>query len=112
MTVNRYEPQRVELTARLERPGVVVLADVYYPGWTLTIDGRPAPLYRANRMMRGAATASGTHTLVYTFQPRSFYVGLALSAVGLASLAGLGLLVAARPSWRTTHWGSLEPRAT
>ena len=48
-------PSVVELDVNLESPGVVVLADVYYPGWELTIDGMPAPIYRINRMMRGAA---------------------------------------------------------
>jgi Bacterial membrane protein YfhO len=108
--VTRNEPQRVELSANLERPGVVVLADVYYPGWSLTIDGRPAPIYRANWMMRGAAVPSGKHTLVYTFHPRSFHIGLALSTLGLAFLAGSALVCAARPSWRVAEWGALEPR--
>ena len=44
-----------ELVATLERPGLVILADAYYPGWTLTVDGQLAPIYRTNRLMRGAA---------------------------------------------------------
>ena len=45
VVVVRYEPQRVELLASLERPGLVILADTYYPGWRLTIDGKPAPIF-------------------------------------------------------------------
>ena len=89
--VVRHEPDRVELDAVLERPGIVVLADIHYPGWTLTIDGQPAPIYRANRMMRGAAVAAGRHTLVYTFRPASFRVGLVVSGLGLAALGLLAL---------------------
>src|SRR5262249_51743877 len=37
VAITRYEPQRVELTATLDRPGLVVLADTFYPGWDLTI---------------------------------------------------------------------------
>jgi hypothetical protein len=88
--VVRHEPDRVELEAVLDRPGIVVLADIYYPGWTLTIDGQAAPVHRANRMMRGAAVAEGRHTLVYTFRPASFRIGLIVSCFGLAAL---GLLV-------------------
>jgi len=98
VTVTRYEPDRVELSATLDRPGMVVFADVYYPGWTLTVNGKPAPIYRANRMMRGAALPAGRYTLVYTFRPRSFRVGLVLSTVGLAALGLLSLAFTAWPS--------------
>lgn len=97
VTVTRYEPERVELDAVLERPGLVVLADVYYPGWSLTIDGEPAPIYRANRMMRGAAVKSGKHHLVYVYSPLSFRIGLFLSVTGLSSLTIVGVVLALRP---------------
>jgi hypothetical protein len=97
VTVVRLEPDRVELDARLARPGLVVLADVYYPGWTLTIDGKAAPVYRANRIMRGAAVEAGQHRLVYAFRPRSFRVGLVVSGCGLALLAALAVWFAFCP---------------
>ena len=89
VAVTRYEPQRVELVASLRHPGLVILADTYYPGWKLTIDGQPSPIYRTNRLMRGAAVKAGRHTLVYTFDPDSFRIGGALSIVGLLALAAL-----------------------
>jgi hypothetical protein len=89
VTVVRHEPQRVELRAHLTLPGIVVLADAYYPGWRLTIDGRPAPILRADRMMRAAAVAAGEHTLVYVYDPASFRIGLAVSMLTLVPLLGL-----------------------
>jgi hypothetical protein len=86
--VTRYTPQEVELEATLTRAGIVILADVFYPGWYLTIDGKPAEILRVNRMMRGAAVAAGTHRLVYSYRPRSFRLGLAGSSVGLLGLLG------------------------
>ncbi len=91
VTVTRYEPQRVELEARLKRPGIVVLADLYYPGWTLQIDGKPAPILRANRLMRGAAVTAGTHRLVYTFDPLSFRIGGGISLLSIALALVLGV---------------------
>ena len=89
VTVVKHEPQRVELKAVLDRPGLVILADTYYPGWRLTIDGKPAPIYRANRLMRGAAVPAGEHTLVYTYEPQSFRVGAIVSGAGLIALLAL-----------------------
>jgi hypothetical protein len=83
------DPQRIELSATLPRAGLVVLADLYYPGWELTVDGSHAPILRVNRMMRGALVQEGTHTLVYSYHPASFRFGLALSSLGVCLLAGL-----------------------
>ena len=69
----------------LESTGLVVLADVNYPGWQLTIDGQPAKIYRVNQMMRGALVPPKQHRLVFTFSPRSFWIGLVVSAVGLVA---------------------------
>jgi hypothetical protein len=95
VTVIRAEPQRVELKARLNRPGIVILADAYYPGWKLTIDGRPAPILRANRLMRGAAVRAGEHTLVYVYDPMSVRIGLVVTLLGVAALTAI-----LRASWR------------
>ena len=90
-------PQRAELEVSLESPGLVILADVYYPGWELTIDGKPAPIYRVNRLMRGAAVPPGTHHLVYSYAPQSFRIGAVLSILGLGALGVLGVACALRP---------------
>jgi hypothetical protein len=90
-------PQRAELDVLLESPGLVVLADVYYPGWELTIDGKPAPIYAVNRLMRGAAAPAGAHRLVYSYAPRSFAVGRLVSVLGLFVLALLAAVFARRP---------------
>ena len=95
--ITSYDAQRVEIDVTLERPGLVVLADIFYPGWRLTIDGADAPIYRANRMMRGAAVKAGRHRLVYTYEPRSFRLGAAISLAGLTAMAALGLAFAIRP---------------
>jgi hypothetical protein len=88
VTVSRHEPQRVELDATLERPGVVVLADVFYPGWRIEINGKVAPILRANRAMRGALVQAGKSHLVFTYEPRSFRVGIILSGMGAVMLVG------------------------
>jgi uncharacterized membrane protein YfhO len=70
---------------------------VYYPGWELAIDGKPAPIHVVNRLMRGAAVPAGTHRLVYSYAPRSFLVGRVVSILGVVVLALLGVFCVRRP---------------
>jgi hypothetical protein len=107
--ITRYEPERVEIDAVLDRPGLVVLADVFYPGWSLTIDGAPAPIYRADRAMRGAAVPAGKHHLVYTYSPTSFRAGLIISAAGFAAILALTTLFFYRPVASTLADPDQEP---
>jgi hypothetical protein len=90
-------PQQAILDVELESPGLVVLADVMYPGWTLTIDDKPAPIYRVNGLMRGALVPAERHRLIYTYSPRSFRVGLVVSLVGLLALLLFTLYSITRP---------------
>ncbi len=63
----------------------------YYPGWTLQIDGKSAPILRTNRLMRGAAVAAGTHRLVYRYDPLSFRLGGLVSLLSIALGVGFGV---------------------
>ncbi len=90
-------PQRAELTVSLDSAGIVVLSDVYYPGWKLTIDGQPAPIYKVNRLMRGAAVPEGDHKLVYIYEPRSYQIGGLIALGGLAAAAVLAVFCWLRP---------------
>jgi hypothetical protein len=89
VTITRDEPQLVEMTAVLRTPGLVVVADMYDPGWTVTVNGRPGEILRTNRAMRGVALPAGTHQLVFRYEPLSFRLGLALSLIGLATMTAL-----------------------
>ena len=104
--VSYPRPDRVEIEANLESPGIVVLADVYYPGWRLTIDGQPAPIYRVNQLMRGAAVTEGPHRLVYTYDPPSFRIGGAISLGALAAFGLLAVVCKLRP-----HASTIAPAA-
>jgi hypothetical protein len=95
VAVETLEPQRVVLAANLMSPGVVILADVYYPGWELTIDGRDAEILRVNRMMRGAAVEAGSHRLTYIYRPRSFRWGMMLSLSALLIVVIMAALLLA-----------------
>lgn len=49
--------------------GWLVLNDVWHPWWFATLDGREAPILRANVMFRAVAVPEGRHEVRFTFQP-------------------------------------------
>jgi hypothetical protein len=80
-------PDRVRLEVEAERPGFVVLADAYDPGWRASIDGREAPVRRANVAFRAVAVPAGRHVVEMVYRPRALSFGLALTLLTLALVA-------------------------
>lgn len=80
-----YTAARISLTAQTSAPGYLVLADAYYPGWTVTVNGEPADVLRADVMFRAAAVPAGESLVVFEYQP--WWLPGALIAGGLLWLA-------------------------
>jgi hypothetical protein len=83
----------VVIEANAPRGGLLVLADTFYPGWQATVDGREAPILRANVAQRAVALTPGTHRVAFAFRPRVVTVGLGLTALGIALLIGAAALL-------------------
>jgi hypothetical protein len=84
----------VVVEAQTTRGGLLVLADTYYPGWRVTVDGREQRILRANVMQRGVAVPPGSHRVAFEFRSQSVRRGWLLTAVGLALLLGASLVLA------------------
>jgi len=67
--------------ARLSRPGLLITRDPWYPGWTVTINGRPAPLRRADGVLMAVYLPAGENEVVFRFRPISFYIGAGISGL-------------------------------
>jgi hypothetical protein len=91
--VRSYLPNRVEVHADTEAPGFLVLTDVWYPGWTCTVDGEPATVYRANYVFRAVALPAGVHEVVFRFEPASYRLGKRITWAALAAVPALLLLL-------------------
>ena len=84
--------QHLELDVGACDESYLIITDSYYPGWHATVDGRQAPIHRANHALRAVRIPQGAHRVRFEYRPPGFRVGLALSLLGWAGLAGVGLL--------------------
>jgi hypothetical protein len=101
--INRYENTRVTIHAALPAPGFVVLADTYYPGWEVRIDGTQAHVYRADQAFRAVWVPAGEHDLEYRFTVPLLRTGTIVSIAALVAvliLVGAGLALHPRPGRR------------
>ena len=87
-----------EVTVQVETPGAALLrlADLWYPDWEATVDGRPAEILKADYLLRAVAVPAGSHRVEFHFRPRAMRQGLLLSCGSL--VVSLVLLGAGR--WR------------
>jgi hypothetical protein len=79
--VDASDPDRLVLEAELRTPGFVVVADTYYPGWTASVDGRPAAIHPADLLFRAVFVEPGSHRIVLRYRPLAFFAGVALCAL-------------------------------
>ena len=94
------DPDRVVIRVETAAPGLLVVADTWMPGWSATLDGRPAEILRGNRAQRVVAIpGAGRHAVTMIYRPPGLDVGLALAAAG-----GVGWLILVvvlmKPRWR------------
>jgi uncharacterized membrane protein YfhO len=80
----------VEVAVTAPRAGFLVLSDVFYPGWTATVDGSETPIEKANGFARAVRVPPGEHSVVFEYSPRSLKAGLAISLI--SAIVCLGLL--------------------
>jgi len=92
VTVLTHTPDEIDLTTRTDAPGMVVLSEVYDPGWKASVDGEEVPLVLADHVLRAVAVPAGEHTLELRYESRPLRLGLVLS--GLTALAMLGIALA------------------
>jgi uncharacterized membrane protein YfhO len=81
--IESYEPRRVVLRARLETPGLVVLADAWDSGWSARVDGERVPIERVDHSLRGVWLEPGEREIEMVHDPESFRIGLGFALGGL-----------------------------
>jgi hypothetical protein len=75
-----------------DHPGLLVVSQIFYPGWVAVVDGKDNPLVRADYTLVAVPLNAGSHTVSLVFRPQSFRIGLAISIASCALMAILLVL--------------------
>jgi hypothetical protein len=93
-----YTPNRIVVEADLETPGLLVLSEVWYPGWRARVDGLAVSIRRVEGTLRGVILDPGAHTVEFGYSPWTAWVGLAISVSSMLALLVYGVIRAWRRS--------------
>lgn len=93
VTITKYQPTAIELSADVKSPALLVLFDKYDPQWKVTVDGNPEKLVAADFIFRGVFLQPGTHQIRFTFKTpiKGLYVSLASIAAAFVLCLYVGI---------------------
>jgi hypothetical protein len=75
------KPNHISLQA--EGPGILVLSEISYPGWIVTVDGKRSSISEFNHILRSVELEKGSHEVEFRYIPRMMYIGMLISTSSL-----------------------------
>ena len=84
--ITSYEPNRLTYDVNSGKGGVLVFSEIYYPGWTATVDGEAVELGRVNYILRAINIAPGQHQVELVFFPKSVNMTETVAYIAFALL--------------------------
>ena len=64
-----YEPDYLKYKTNTSGNRLVVFSEIYYPDWTVTIDGKQTDYFESNYTLRAMMVPAGQHTIEFNFSP-------------------------------------------
>jgi len=94
--IESYSPNRIVVETELEQRGLLVLSEVWYPGWRALEEGQELHIQRVESTLRGITLEPGPHRVEFLYSPRTFWMGLIISGT---AVLGILFYIACR-AWR------------
>jgi uncharacterized membrane protein YfhO len=92
----RDDPTALEFQVDASGRGLLVVSEVFYPGWRASVNDRPEQVYRVDGFLRGVPVPSGRSTVRLEYRPRSVQAGFVATIAALIFTAFLGI-------WSSRH---------
>ncbi len=92
ITLSSYKPDELVYESSAQTEQLAVFSEIYYnvrDDWKVTIDGKPAPMLRANYVLRALRVPAGKHTIVFKFEPISVSTGHTIDLISSILLVAL-----------------------
>lgn len=89
VVITSYSATRLTLETDASMPAVLVVSEMFYPGWKATVDGQPAEILLTDYLLRGVALPAGRHKIEMRYLPTTAGAGAIVSACALLLLLGL-----------------------
>ena len=84
-----FSPNALSLRTETSTPQLLVVSQIYYPGWQATVDDQPVELLLVNGVLQGVVVPAGMHVVHLEFWPQTFILGVLVSIVGLIVCVGM-----------------------
>jgi Bacterial membrane protein YfhO len=84
-----YEPTRLAIETSAPSATVLVVSELFYPGWAAKVDGQGAPILLTDYLLRGVALPAGRHTVELRYTAPAARTGAIISAFTLSLLVAL-----------------------
>ena len=90
--ITMYKPTIVQVRTESQEPKLLYVSDVYDLGWNVTVDGVKSRLYRADYDFRAVSIPAGSHTVEFTYLPKSFLWGICITIITAVIIIVSGLI--------------------
>ena len=104
LTGNRMDDyQRMTYQLPPTVSGWLVVSEAYHPDWTVSIDGKPAEVHRAEAALLSTYVPAGSHEVVFQFKAPGWY-SLCLTLGALSWIVALGAMLFLPSKWAPAKW--------
>ncbi|HOK09640.1 MAG TPA: YfhO family protein [Candidatus Hydrogenedens sp.] len=82
-TIETISPTEVHIKVEKTKPGILVLADTYYPGWSVSVDGVAKDIIPVNIAFRGVELSEGDHQIEFVYKCKWLWWGFSITITTL-----------------------------
>jgi hypothetical protein len=79
-----YGPNSFKMVVNAPRDALLVVSELWYPGWRATVNGKETEIVRADWLLRAVAVPAGRAIVCFEYYPTSLVIGAIACAFGLA----------------------------